>query len=455
MKAGIQKNPGEVLIRILAFTLVISSVSAMMFNIVLPQMSAEYQLSYSEASWVTAIYMLIYAVGSVVYGKLADSYKLKNLLTFGLSVFLLGSLVGLCAQAYWMVLAGRALQAVGASVIPATAMLIPVRYFPPETRGRALGISATGLAIGNAIGPILAAFIVSVVHWRWLFCVPFLILFTLPFYRRHLDDQQGNGAPIDWLGGGLLAAAVALLLWSVTMGGWGAAAGSAAAGIAFFIRVRFAQNPFVSLSLLKNKRYALGLIMGMLVMGMGYSLPFLTPQLLAEVNQLEAGVIGFVMVPAAAISAMLGRRAGKLADTKGNAFLFTLASALILLCFLLLSVFVGVSPGFIAGFLIFGTVGQLFMQISLSNSISRALPREQTGVGMGLFSMMGFIAGAVSTGIYSKVVDQGADTHWNPLNGYVNTAVFSNLYLVLGILLLVVLMLYRYSFSREQTTSVS
>jgi len=455
MKAEIQKNPGDVLMRILAFTLVISSVSAMMFNIVLPQMSAEYQLSYSQASWVTAIYMLIYAIGSVVYGRLADSYKLKNLLTFGLCVFLLGSLVGLSAQAYWMVLVGRVMQAVGSSVIPATAMIIPIRYFPPETRGRALGISATGLAIGNAIGPILAALIVSVVHWRWLFCIPLLVLFTLPFYRRYLDDQQGNGARIDWLGGGLLAVAVALLLLAVTMGGWGIAAGSLIAGIAFFLRVRFAEQPFVSLSLLKNKQYALGLMMGMLLMGMGYSLPFLTPQLLAEVNHLESGWIGLVMVPAALTSAMLGRQAGRLADTKGNAFLFYTATVLILVCFLLLSVFAGMPSGFIAGFLIFGTVGQLFMQISLSNSISRTLPREQAGVGMGLFSMTGFLSAAVSTGIYSQVVDHGADTHWNPLNLYDNSAIFSNLYLTLAFLLLMILTMYRYSFHRKPSTSAS
>lgn len=72
-------------------------------------------------------------------------------------------------------------------------MIIPVRYFPAESRGRALGITATGLAIGSAIGPVVSALIVSVFHWRWLFFIPVLILVTLPLYRKYLGNEQGQG----------------------------------------------------------------------------------------------------------------------------------------------------------------------------------------------------------------------------------------------------------------------
>lgn len=121
METGVQQEAGERLIRILAFTLVISVMSATMFNIVLPEIRKEFQLSFAQVSWVTSAFLLIYAIGTVIYGKLADIYKLKNLLTFGLIFFAFGSMIGLAAQEYWMVLLGRVLQAVGASVVPATA----------------------------------------------------------------------------------------------------------------------------------------------------------------------------------------------------------------------------------------------------------------------------------------------------------------------------------------------
>lgn len=454
MEQSLQQQAGEKLIRILAFTLVLSSMSATMFNIVLPQMSAEFHLSFSHVSWVSAVYMLIYAVGSVLYGKLADAYKLKHLLTFGLTFFFAGSMVGLCAQAYWMVLLGRVLQAAGASVIPATAMIIPVRYFPSERRGRALGISATGLAIGGALGPVVSAFIVSVAHWRWLFFVPMLILLTLPFYRKYLDHEQPVEARrIDGLGGGLLAGTVTLLLLAVTQDIWGLAAGSAIGFVLFILRIRYAAAPFIPLRLFRNSSYSLGLAMAVIIMGIGYSLPFLTPQLLSDVNHLAPGWIGFAMVPAAVTSALLGRRGGKLADARGNSVLFYSASVLLLVCFSLLSTFAGIAPAFVAFFLIFGNVGQMFMQIALSNAISRTLPKEQTGVGMGLLSLLNFLAGAVATTVYSKIVDQGSRAHWNPLNGYGHAAVYSNIYTALAVLHVVILIVYAALFGRAAQSS--
>ncbi|MBD0383002.1 MFS transporter [Paenibacillus sedimenti] len=448
MESGAQT--GEKLIRILAFTLVISVMSATIFNIVLPQISAEFQLSFAQVSWVSSAFLLIYAIGTVIYGKLADTYKLKNLITFGLIFFAIGSMIGLAAQDYWMVLLGRILQAVGAAVIPATAGIIPIRYFPPESRGRALGISMTGLAIGSAIGPVVAALVVSVVHWRWLFCMPFFTLFALPYYRKYLDDEMGKTGKIDWIGGGLLAGTVALLLLAITYESWILAIGSLLLFVLFAARIRHAAVPFIKPDLFKNKSYSLGLVIAFLVTTIGYSLPFLSPQLLSQVNHLTPGLVGFAMVPAAVTSAILGRKAGKLADVKGNSFLFYSASALLFACFVFMSAFAGISPVFIALILILGNVGQTFIYIALSNAVSRTLPREQTGVGMGLMAMLNFIAGAVSANVYSKTVDHGSSSSWNPVNSYPEAFVYSNIYFIIAIVQVGILLLYYYQFGRTE-----
>ncbi len=134
-----QTQAGEKLLRVMFFTLILSVMNATMFNVALPSISEEFHLSPSQVSWIVTGYIIVYAIGSVTYGKLADTYRLKDLLTFGLFFFALGSIVGLMATEFWMVITGRILQSMGASVIPATGMLIPVRYFSPEKRGRALG----------------------------------------------------------------------------------------------------------------------------------------------------------------------------------------------------------------------------------------------------------------------------------------------------------------------------
>lgn len=81
---SIQKNNGERLMRILVFTLIISVMNGTMFNVVLPVISKQFQISPSQVSWMVTYYMIVYAIGTVTFGKLTDKYSLKNLLTFGL-----------------------------------------------------------------------------------------------------------------------------------------------------------------------------------------------------------------------------------------------------------------------------------------------------------------------------------------------------------------------------------
>lgn len=442
MDDSIPQQTGEKLIRVLAFTLAVSFMSATMFNIVLTEIRSEFRLSFAQVSWVSTIYLLIYAIGTVMYGKLADSFKLKNLVTFGLCFFAAGSMIGLIGQAYWMVLAGRILQAAGAAVVPAIASIIPVRYFPPERRGRAIGISMTGLSIGNVLGPVVASGVVSLLDWRWLFCMPLFTFFTLPLYRKYLGNHVPNAGRIDWFGGGLLAGAVALLLLAISMETWLLLAGCAILSALFAARIRRAPNPFITPGLFSNKSYNLGLVIVFLLVGTCYAIPFLSPQLLSAVNKLNPGVVGFVMVPAAFTSALLGKKAGNWADAKGNAFLVGVAFPLLFACFVLLSTFSGASPWWVMCSLIVGVVGQTFMFIALSNTISRTLPKEQVGIGMGLYSMLNFLAGAISASLYGKIIDMNTVVHWNPMHEIQEATIFSNLYLVLAVMQVVIVLLY-------------
>lgn len=431
---GAEQHEGERLIRILSFTLLVSVMSATMFTIVLPEIRAEFQLTYTQVSWVTTAYLLVYAVGTVIYGKLADSCKLKSLLTFGLLLFSFGSIIGLIATAYWMVLLGRIIQAAGAAVIPAAGGIIPIRYSSPERRGRALGITMTGLAVGGAVGPLSAALLMNVVHWRFLFCIPLLTLIALPFYRKYLKEENKIASQMDWLGGGLLAGTVTMLLLAITNESWLWGIGFLALFILFILRNYFAASPFIRLGLFRHKNYSLVLVAAFLNSGIGYSLAFLSPQLLTQVHQLAVHMVGYVMIPAATATAILSRKAGKLADDKGNKYVFSTASSLLVSCFVLLSLSAESSSVYIALLLILGNVGMSFMMIVLSNTLSGCLPKEQVGVGMGVLSMLNFIAGAVAASIYSAIIDLGARSAWNGV--ITNPAAFpySNIYLVLALL---------------------
>lgn len=207
----------------------------------------------------------------------------------------------------------------------------------------------------------------------------------------------------------------------------------------FAARIKSAKEPFIQSVLFRNKKYSLGLTISFLVSGLGYSIPSLTPLVLAEVHHLAPGLIGLTMVPAA----FLGRKGGKLADSKGNSVLFYLAITLLRICFILLSSLTGTSPIFIGFILIFGQVGQMYMNIAMSNTISQILPKEQSGVGMGLVSLVIFIGSSFSPGVYSKLVDLG-----NPAGLYPETNIYSNIYFFIALLYVCIFILFYCHFSK-------
>lgn len=441
---------GNILMRALVFILVISSMNANMFNIVLPTISKQFELSQSQVSWVITSYMIVYAVGAVTFGKLTERYRLKDLLTYGLLLFVLGSMAGLAATEYWMIIVGRVVQAGGASVIPAMAMIIPVRYFSPETRGRALGTSAIGIALGTALGPIVAGMVISVWSWRILFLIPLLSLLTLPVYRKYLQDESGKGGPMDWLGGALLAGAVTAILLALTNGSFPSALAAVLMLILFILRIRSAAAPFIQPDIFRNKQFSITLIITFCITGISFSSPYLIPQLLVLVNGLSPAYIGIVVLPAAIVTSVLGRKGGKLADEHGNPRLVYMAASLLVIGFLCLSSVAGGSAVLVSLSLIFCVLGQSFMQIAMSNTVSRTLTPEQTGVGMGLFSMLTFISAAASTAILGKVLDSGAPAAaFNPIPGNQAAFVFSNIFVVLAVLVIVLSIVYYVQFGRR------
>lgn len=425
------KTTGEKLLIVLFFTLILSVMNATMFNVALPDIRTEFDLTSAEVGWVLSGFIVVYAIGSVTYGKLADQFPLKKLLTFGLLVLAVGSLFGLFATSFWMVMVGRVLQSIGASVIPAVAMLIPVRYFPAERRGRALGVVATGLATGTAIGPIVAGIIASQLDWRYLFVLPMLLVGVLPFYRKYLTEGELSRAKMDWLGGGLLAATIVSLLLAITKSNWTLfVVGIVLLGL-LVIQVRRVAHPFLAKSLFANHAFVFTLLMAFLSTGLIFVVPFTIPLLLHDIQGLQAGAIGLVLAPGAVIAALVGRRVGRIVDEQGNAFVFTIAAVMMVGAFLALSQFVASTPVLVASLLVLTSVGQVGVQISMSNKISATLPRETVGLGMGMFAMMNFISGALATTLIGKIVAL-QDTQ----------ATFSNIFLGLAILLVVILSIY-------------
>ena len=393
------------LILSLSIIIFFSVLNGTMFNVSIPDIARQFGLRPSAVSWVVSGYIIVFALGSVTYGRLADSWPVKDLITIGLILFSTGSLIGFFAQWYPLLVVGRVVQASGSGAIPALAMLVATRSLPANIRGRSLGIIASIVAVGGAVGPLLGGFITTTLHWRYLFLFSLATLGAIPVLRRVLPEEQGGRTAFDLTGALLLAGSVSGMLLFVTVPRWWLLATGTALGSWFLVHVRRSPNPFVALPLFQVRRYRNTLVTAFFTIGTIFGMMFMTPLMLRALNGLSAANIGLVMLPGSATAALLGFVGGRLSDRKGSIWVVRTGQLLLAAGFLLLACAAGRTGAVIALCLTLCYAGFSFLQSSLAHTVSSIVPKEQMGIGMGMYNLATFLSGAVNAAVLGKVLD--------------------------------------------------
>lgn len=441
--------------RIIALVCCLIPFSAMniaMFNVALPDIIAEFRVPYGSASWVVTVFGILYAAGALIYGKLADRFGLKPLVAFGVAMFAAGSIFGFFAADFAMLIAARIAQGIGASAIPSLTMLIPVRFVREERRGRALGAVAAALAASGAAGPIAGGLIAGAFHWRALFLFSAGALALLPFFLKWMPEEpKRGGQPIDVAGAaGLVAAAVAFMLAVNFLSPWLLAA-SAGLAVLFVLRQKQAAAPFIPPDLFRSRAYRTGLAAGFLNASINFGVLMLTPILLGEVYALDAGRIGLLMFPGAALSSLVGLFGGRAIDRKGVRIVLAAAVLLTGTGLLLLSTLAGRGVWGIAAALVLTSSGYILVQPALAKAVSASLAEDRTGIGMGVYSLGNFLSTALGGLVVTKSLEAGGAAAVNPLAAGGASATHSNSFFGLFIAVLLQALLVRRLAARDRT----
>ena len=144
-----------------AFGVFLATIDSSIVNISLPTLVTDLGSDLATIQWVVLAYLLTITALLLGVGRLADIIGKKDLYISGFIVFLIGSLFcGLSQSAGWLI-AARVLQATGASFLMALGSALLVEGFPPEERGRALGISGLFVSLGIILGPTLGGLILG------------------------------------------------------------------------------------------------------------------------------------------------------------------------------------------------------------------------------------------------------------------------------------------------------
>jgi DHA2 family metal-tetracycline-proton antiporter-like MFS transporter len=295
-----------------------SVLNGTMFNVAIPDISSDYGLTASDVSWVITGFIIVFALASVTYGKLADIYPIRRLLTIGLLLFNVGALLGYFTDNYAQLLFGRLVQASGGGAIPAMSMLVATRYFPVTERGRVLGAVASTVAFAAGVGPVVGGYIAGHWHWRYLFLLSLATLFALHAARKLLPREATRAEHFDSPGGLMLGGGVTCLLLFMTKGIWVALPGAIILLVLFHRHIHRVDNPFVHPNLLSNRQFRQGLFSTFLGVSTVFGYFFSIPLLLREVHTVSTTNIGLVIFPGAITAAVLGVVSGRLADRWGS-----------------------------------------------------------------------------------------------------------------------------------------
>ncbi|MDG5789115.1 MFS transporter [Evansella sp. AB-P1] len=425
-----QKNK---LTLLLCIILTFTVMNGTMFNVAIPDISEEFQLLPSQVSWVMTGYILVFAIGSLMYGKLADIYPIKTLLTFGIILFASGATLGFFSQNYPMLLAARILQAMGGATIPALSFIIPARFMPNE-RGRVFGIVSSTVAFASGIGPIAGGMIGGSLNWRFLFVFSILALIALPFLRRWLPKEEKRPGKVDILGAIFIATAIIGLLLFITNGDWYALFLTATAFLLFCWRTLSIEQPFIQPSMLKNKYYSSAIITSYLGTTAMFGMIFVIPIMARELYSLNTIQIGLLLFPGAMAAGIIGQFGGKLIDKHGSYPITRIAFLFVIVGTFLLSTFIGFSPWIVTLCILVQYIAFPLIQSSTANLLTLIVPRENTGIGIGMFNLLNFLAGAIASAIFGSILDlKDVSILLNPLAGNGTNTIYANLFIGLTV----------------------
>jgi MFS transporter, DHA2 family, metal-tetracycline-proton antiporter len=469
-----RERPGDtrLLLVVVVTAILISVLNQTFVNVVVPDIQKDYGVTQGQVGWVITGYLLVFAVGIPLYGRIADLYSLRRTFAVGLAVLAAGSLFCALAPTLPLLVAGRIVQGVGASAIPALGFAAVAKALPPGERGTALGLLSASVGAGAAIGPVFGGLVAGFLGWHVLFLLTVaLSLALIPGALRALPgasktvaeraDFAGAIRRFDVPGGLSLALAAGFALFGVTEGqvhgfhspvSWGSFALSALLAIYFVRRTRTAPVPFVSPALFRNRAFLATAAVGFFMMFANLGSLVIAPLLLSEENGLPAAGIGLVLAPGAIVVAVLSPLAGRLSDRFGPRALVRTGLVIIMVSIFFISAYAaGAGPLWVTVGLLGLGVGFAAVNSPNANAATATLSPQESGVGLGIYQMIFFLGGGFGPAVAATFLafrHEAAAGALNPLYT-LDAASFSDAFLLVSVASIVA---FAASFGLRSTT---
>lgn len=370
-----------------------STLDGSILNIANPTIAKSLSVSLAQIQWLVTSYMLVITATLLFWGKLGDQAGKNKIYAYGFLIFASGSLLCSFASNIYFLIGARIIQALGASMMMATGMGIISTTFPAKERGKALGLTASMVGIGNMTGPSIGGLLVANFPWPVIFLINVPIGFA-GFYlaNKFLTPQKTNidSQKPDIAGTLILALSLVLFMFSLSLEKQIKALFLIISLILFFIFITLEKkisNPLLDFELFHNKDFVAGNIMAFLAYTSQTFAIFMLPFYFENIIRLSPAHSGALMTIPPVIMAFTAPIAGNLSDRLGampltTASFFMLTSAHLILSYSTYSL----NLHFIIGGLIILGLGMGSFGSPNNNSILGSVSSQKSGYTGGFIS---------------------------------------------------------------------
>lgn len=371
--------------------------------------------SLAELQWTTNAFNLAFAVLISVGAALGDRFGRRLTFTLGLTVFSLASIGCALSGDIMTLIAARALQGAGAAlVLPVSLTILSVAY-PPEARGKALGIFSGIVGLAVLGGPVIGGTISEGIHWTWIFWINVPIgLFLIPLSLLRLQESRGTDNRVDIVGVVLLGGFALAAAWGLMRGneiGWSSAEVlvSLSAAVVLVLALvaweRRTTEPMVPPRLFAAKGFRAGMASAFFLYGALYGTLFFVAQFFQVAQGLGPLQAGLRLLPWTGTLFIVAPIAGALVNRLGERKLVVVGLALKTIGLAWVAAAAAVDAPFLAlaPALVIAGAGVSLAMPSVQSGVMRSIEARDLGKASGAFTMSEFIGGAFGISVLAAV----------------------------------------------------
>lgn len=400
-------------ITLLAYFLILMDNSIIFTSSV--QIGESLGLSAAALSWVSSAYTLTFGGFLLLSGRLSDLLGRKRIFLVGLIIFGVSSLIIGLSQTPEMVIAMRAVQGIGSSIIAPTTLALIMDAYKNNMRQRAISYYGATAGIGSSVGLLVGGGLTSLISWRagFLINVPFtLILFFLTL--RFVENSEKKKETIDYLGSLLSIVGLIGVIYGFTEGkGLFVLAGIIILGL-FIMHERSTSFPLLPLSLFKNRIRSGAYVARLLFMMAMLPFWFFLPQMMQSQYGFSALQSGMAFLPLTIVNFIVAMQLPRLTARFGNNKIL-LVGEIILAAGLILLAFSNTANGYwgaiLIPMLILG-LGQGLILAPVTSAGVHEAPPELAGIASGVTNTMHQIGGPIGLSLIVSITNNFQTEIW-------------------------------------------